>query len=112
MGISIITLIGLPLTISDRIFLSSTNALTSPCDNGEITISNEALPVILVHGYDDGSWVFSDWQRLLKNDGIPFCTVTFHHSNHPCGSTKDHAKELGEIVVQVKNMTGQKQVQC
>jgi pimeloyl-ACP methyl ester carboxylesterase len=73
-------------------------------------MSNKALPVILIHGYSEGSWVWSDWQRLLKNDSIPFCTVTFHHSNDPCGSAKDHAKELGDIVVQVKNMTGQKQV--
>ncbi len=28
----------------------------------------------------------------------------------PCGSAIDHAKELGDIVAQVKNMTGQKQV--
>jgi hypothetical protein len=46
-----------------------------------------------------GSWVFSDWQPLLKSDGIPFCTVTFHQSDDPCGSAKDHAKELGDIVV-------------
>jgi hypothetical protein len=57
-----------------------------------------------------GSWVFSDWQPLLKSDGIPFCTVTFHQSDDPCGSAKDHAKELGDIVGQVKNITGQKQV--
>jgi triacylglycerol lipase len=57
-----------------------------------------------------GSWVFSDWQPLLKSDGIPFCTVTFHQSDDPCGSAKDHAKEPGDIVGQVKNITGQKQV--
>jgi pimeloyl-ACP methyl ester carboxylesterase len=110
MGIFTMTIIALLLTISNRTFSSSTIALTSPCDNGELTISNKALPLILVHGYSEGSWVFSDWQRLLKNDGIPFCTITFHHSNDPCGSAKDHAKELGDIVAQVKNMTGQKQV--
>jgi triacylglycerol lipase len=100
------------LTMSCSTFFSySANALTSPCDSEvAATISNKALPVILVHGYNDGSWVFSDWQKLLRNDGIPFCTVTFHHSNDPCGSATDHAKELGNIVAQVKNMTGQKQV--
>lgn len=111
MGIFIITIIALLLlTISCRMLLYSANALTSPCDNGLVTISNKALPVILVHGYNDGSWVFSDWQKFLKNYGIPFCTVTFHHSNDPCGSAIDHGKELRNIVAQVKNMTGQKQV--
>lgn len=110
MGISAITLIPLLLTLSDRTFLYSTDALTSPCDNGVVTASNKTLPVILIHGYSEGSWVFSDWQPLLKRDGIPFCTVTFHQSDDPCGSAKDHAKELGDIVAQVKNMTGQKQV--
>jgi hypothetical protein len=58
MGVSIMAIIALLLTTS----LSSANALVSPCDNGiaGTTASNRALPVILVHGYNDGSWVFSD----------------------------------------------------
>jgi MFS family permease len=78
------------------------------------SIANVQLPymVVSVDRLDraTGSWVFSDWQPLLKSDGIPFCTVTFHQSDDPCGSAKDHAKELGDIVGQVKNITGQKQV--
>jgi hypothetical protein len=41
MGISIITIIGLLLTINVRTFLSSTNALTSPCDNGELIMRDK-----------------------------------------------------------------------
>jgi branched-subunit amino acid transport protein AzlD len=48
--ISIITIIALLLlTISCRTFLYSANALTSPCNNGVVAISNKALPVAIFH---------------------------------------------------------------
>jgi uncharacterized alpha/beta hydrolase family protein len=50
-GITIMTIIALLLMISYKTFLYSADALTSPCDNGAVTISNNALPAILVHGY-------------------------------------------------------------
>jgi triacylglycerol esterase/lipase EstA (alpha/beta hydrolase family) len=46
---------------------------------------------------------------LLTQNGIPFCTVTFHQSStgDACGSAADHANELGQIVKEVKSIRGQ-----
>jgi pimeloyl-ACP methyl ester carboxylesterase len=97
-------------TIGIQVATNSARAQT-PCDNGAITHSNTTIrPVILVHGYFEDSSIWSEWERLLKADGIPFCTVTFHNSDDSCGSAADHAQELAQIVKQVKSMTGQSQV--
>lgn len=77
------------------------------CDNEEITGSNQRLPVILVHGYRENSSIWSEWERFLEVDGIPFCTISFHSSDDMCGSAADHARELEQIVQQVKSITGQ-----
>jgi pimeloyl-ACP methyl ester carboxylesterase len=80
------------------------------CDNGEIRGSNQRLPVILVHGYAENSSIWSEWERLLEADDIPFCTVSFHDSGDMCGSAASHARELEQIVQQVKSITGQTDV--
>jgi pimeloyl-ACP methyl ester carboxylesterase len=77
------------------------------CDNGEIRGSNQRVPVILVHGYAEDSGIWSEWEDLLEADGIPFCTVSFHDSGDMCGSAADHARELEQVVQQVKSITGQ-----
>jgi len=105
------TLILLP--ICSTALLNPANAQTL-CDNGTIIRSKIALPVILVHGYYEPSNVWSTWEQKLSQDGIPFCTITFHQSPPPrgdeCGSAVDHANELAHIVQEVKAMTGQNQV--
>jgi triacylglycerol lipase len=100
------------LTISNSSLLNSASGQTLPCDNGPITGSNMTLPVILVHGYNEDSTIWSMWEQLLTSDGIPFCTVTFHQSpsGDACGSAADHAMELAQIVQHVKTMTGQNRV--
>src|SRR5215469_16618193 len=65
--------------------------------------SPNALPVILIHGYNEPPSVWSHWQHLLDLDGIRFCTVSF--SNDECGAASAHADELGQIVHEVKSWT-------
>lgn len=77
------------------------------CDNEETTGSNQRLSVILVHGYRENSSIWSEWERFLEVDGVPFCTISFHSSDDMCGSAADHARELEQIVQQVKSVTGQ-----
>jgi triacylglycerol lipase len=98
------------LVTSTRESLNFANAQTSPCDNGTIEHSTHVLPVILVHGYHEGSWMWSNWEHLLSQDHIPFCTVTFHNSDDGCGLASDHATELGQIIQEVKHLTGKGQV--
>jgi pimeloyl-ACP methyl ester carboxylesterase len=74
------------------------------------TVSTKPLPVILIHGYDENSVVWSEWESLLKNNSIPFYAVTFHQSDDKCGSAASHSKELAQIVKNVEARTGQNQV--
>ena len=86
------------------------NAQNSSCYSGVIMPSspNNAIPVILIHGYSQDYSVWSHWEGLLKAS-VPYCTVSFKDDDK-CGTSKAHAKELDEIVQGVKNMTHQKQV--
>lgn len=86
------------------------NAQTSSCYAGVIMPSspNNAIPVILIHGYFEDSTVWYQWETLLK-DNIPYCTVSFQ-SDDECGTAIEHAKELNKIVQKVKIITHQKQV--
>jgi pimeloyl-ACP methyl ester carboxylesterase len=74
--------------------------------------STRSLPVILVHGWAEDSSIWSQWEQLLTQNRIPFCTITFHQSpsGDRCGSAADHANELARIVQDVKTMAGQNQV--
>jgi triacylglycerol esterase/lipase EstA (alpha/beta hydrolase family) len=67
------------------------------------------LPVILIHGYYEDKSVWKDWQKLLQNKTKTFA-VTFNTTNDECGSAADHAKELVQIIKQVKMKTGQDKV--
>ena len=112
--ISIAIIISLSLTPCLKSFYNLANAQISPCDNGQIIGSSQALPVILIHGYAEPSDVWSAWEQLLGQNNIPFCTIFFHQSNNPsydeCGSAISHAQNLEQIVQQVKSMTGQGKV--
>jgi len=114
---NILIIISLILTISlslspDSKSINLANAQSSPCDNRLImpsSVSN-AIPVILIHGYNEDSNVWLIWEQLLSQNNIPFCTVSFHQSNDECGSAVSHAIELAQIVQQVKDITGQDKV--
>jgi pimeloyl-ACP methyl ester carboxylesterase len=75
-----------------------------------VSTQKDPLPVILIHGYDEDSSVWSEWQSLLQKDGIQFYAVTFNQSDDRCGSSANHAKELEQIVKNVEASTGQNQV--
>jgi pimeloyl-ACP methyl ester carboxylesterase len=70
--------------------------------------SPNALPVILIHGYNEPPTVWTHWQHRLDADGIRYCTVSF--SDDECGSALDHSHELSQIVQQVKSWTPHNQV--
>ena len=73
--------------------------------------STTKLPVLLIHGYREDVSVWNKWINLLKNDGISAVyPITFKQSDDKCGSAADHAKELSNIIGQIKKETGQNKV--
>jgi pimeloyl-ACP methyl ester carboxylesterase len=101
-------------------FILMTNVSPFPSANGQIENchnleSMNAIPVLLIHGWNEGGGGslpihFDVWQQRLNQDKIPFCIISFEQSNDACGSSADHAKELAQIVQNIKNKTGQNQV--
>ena len=53
---------------------------------------------------------FDEWEEELNQDMIPFCIISFEQSSDACGSSAQHAKEISEIVQNIKSQTGQNQV--
>src|SRR5918993_5525673 len=72
--------------------------------------STTKLPVLLIHGYMEDASVWNKWVDLLKKDGISAYPITFKQSDDKCGSAADHAKELSNIIGQIKKDTGQNKV--
>lgn len=110
--ISIIaTITGLLLSGSTGIFFSSSSARPVSCDNGDLkpSPSSHTLPVILVHGYSEISLIWTNWEHNLQQNGIQYCTVSFHPDD-VCGTATHDSMELGQIVQKVKSMTLQDQV--
>lgn len=71
------------------------------------------LPLILLHGYKESASVWHTWEKILEDKTIPYCTVAFSQTSQnfdQCGSSSDHANQLGSIVAQVMNKTGKNQV--
>jgi pimeloyl-ACP methyl ester carboxylesterase len=55
--------------------------------------------------------VWNKWVDLLKKDGISAVYhITFKQSDDKCGSAAEHAKELSNIIGQIKKETGQNKV--
>jgi pimeloyl-ACP methyl ester carboxylesterase len=116
--ISTIIIISLSLTPTLRSHVNIANAQGPTCDNGVVmpTSPSHALPVILIHGYRENSSIWSVWETLLSQNNIPYCTVSFQPSHDitsdydACGSAVDHARDIAQIVKQVKNATGQDKV--
>src|SRR5687768_12535548 len=74
------------------------------------TSNNSTLPVLLIHGYMADASVWNKWVDLLKKDGISAYPITFKQSDDKCGSAAEHAKELSNIIGQIKKETGQNKV--
>lgn len=72
--------------------------------------NNPHLPVILVHGWDEDASIWQTWKGLLKNDNVTSYAVTFINSDDKCGSSQDHAAELGSFIKDVKRNTHSGQV--
>jgi predicted alpha/beta hydrolase family esterase len=83
---------------------NNTNANTAAVN------STTKLPVLLIHGYMEDAIVWNKWVDLLKKDGISAYPITFKQSDDKCGSAADHAKELSNIIGQIKKETGQNKV--
>ena len=94
-------------TFSDIVYgQSSTNTTTK----GNTSNNSTTLPVLLIHGYMEDAAVWNKWIDLLKKDGISAYPITFKQSDDKCGSAAEHAKELSNIIGQVKEETGQNKV--
>jgi pimeloyl-ACP methyl ester carboxylesterase len=101
------------MTTSITTHFTPTHAQTSSDCNYGLVMPNRDIntihvaPVILIHGYIENAVAWSQWEQWLQDDGIPFCTATFVHSNEPlydpCGTATSHANELSEIVQKVKS---------
>jgi triacylglycerol lipase len=104
---AIISIIALsPTLMTGTSFFERANAQAMCSDEYNTSSSPKspnALPVILIHGYNEPPSVWSQWQHRLDADGIRFCTVSF--SDDECGSALDHSHELSQIVQQVKSWT-------
>jgi uncharacterized alpha/beta hydrolase family protein len=68
------------------------------------------LPVLLVHGYAEDAAVWKKWEDMLRKDGIQFFTVTFKDSDDKCGSAKQHAIELENMVQDRKEQSGAQKI--
>lgn len=109
---AIISIIALsPTLINGTPFFERANAQAMCFDENNTSLSPkspDALPVILIHGYNEGPSVWSQWQHRLDHDGIRFCTVSFSFPlsfNDRCGPALAHADELSQIVQEVKSWT-------
>jgi pimeloyl-ACP methyl ester carboxylesterase len=80
--------------------------------NGQPAVANgSTLPAILIHGYFEDSRVWQGWEQLLNASNITYKTVTFGPPFYDaCGSAADHANQLNAIVQEMKEMTGENQV--
>lgn len=67
--------------------------------------STKPVPVLLIHGYNSDAKVWKEWELLLNNSQIPYKAVNFTQ-NDKCGSAKDHADELKNIVSNFKKNMG------
>lgn len=106
------TIILSTILILNGIFFTPVTAQIENCYNLE---SKNALPVLLIHGWNEGSggviplhW--DEWTEHLSDENIPFCIIYYEQSPDACGSSADHAKELTQIVQNIISKTGQNQV--
>jgi pimeloyl-ACP methyl ester carboxylesterase len=100
-------------TITILLSLSVIASLCFPLASGQ---SERPLPVLLIHGYASGAWVWQTWKDQLTNDGIIAQAVTFPDDpttlidEDECGSSKNHAIQLNQIVENFKAQTQREKI--
>jgi triacylglycerol lipase len=77
--------------------LSSFASLVNKPPQASIAAGNP-LPVLMIHGLGQDSSVWKKWEDLLNHDKIKYSTLTFQESDDKCGSSFDHAKEIGKKI--------------
>ena len=102
--ISTVVIISLSFTPIRRSQVNIANAQSPICDDWWKPVSpSHTLPVILIHGYREGSSIWREWEGLLTSNNIPFCAISFQPSSNisydvnnydACGSAVDHASDL------------------
>jgi pimeloyl-ACP methyl ester carboxylesterase len=90
--------------------IEKTYSQYTPNNNTTSIANSTTLPVLLIHGYMEDASVWNKWIDLLKKDGISVYPITFKQSDDGCGSATEHAKELSNIIEQIKKETGQNKV--
>src|SRR5918993_1374692 len=91
--------------------IEKTYSQYTPNNNTNPVTNSTTLPVLLIHGHMEDATVWNKWVDLLKKDGISAVyPITFKQSDDKCGSAADHAKELSNIIGQIKKETGQNKV--
>jgi pimeloyl-ACP methyl ester carboxylesterase len=88
---------------------SNTNNTNANNTNANTAVNSATrLPVLLIHGYMEDASVWNKWINLLKKDGISAVyPIIFKQSDDECGSAAEHAKELSNIIGQIKKETVQ-----
>jgi pimeloyl-ACP methyl ester carboxylesterase len=90
--------------------IEKTYSQCTPNNNTNPLTNCTTLPVLLIHGYMEDAIVWNKWVDLLQKDGISTYPITFKQSDDGCGSATEHAKELSNIIRQIKEETGQNKV--
>ena len=91
--------------------IEKTYSQYTPNNNINPAVTNSTtLPVLLIHGHMEDATVWNKWVDLLKKDGISAYPITFKQSDDGCGSATEHAKELSNIIRQIKKETRQNKV--
>ena len=90
--------------------IEKTYSQYTPINNTNPITNSTILPVLLIHGHMEDATVWNKWVDLLKKDGISAYPITFKQSDDGCGSAAEHAKELSNIIRQIKKETGQNKV--
>ena len=90
--------------------IEKTYSQYTPNNNTNPVTNSTTLPVLLIHGHMEDATVWNKWVDLLKKDGISAYPITFKQSDDKCGSAAEHAKELSNIIRQIKKETGQNKV--
>ena len=72
-----------------------------PVVNGQL---EGHLPVLLIHGYKSGPYVWSQWLEKLHDDGF-IAEAAYFPIDDSCGSSESHAQQLSNIIQDFKVRT-------
>jgi triacylglycerol lipase len=68
------------------------------------------LPILLIHGYDEGSNIWNSWIGWLGGNNFSNVYPITFQFNDLCGSSEQHAMELNSIVDGILSTTGYEKV--